>query len=510
MAGSFLFYDFETDGIDPRCCRPTQFACIRTDHNLNPVRGPEGKGIVRWCQPPADRLPAPEAVLVTGVAPQRCRDEGIRESVFFSEIHALMNAPGTVSVGWNTIRFDDEICRFGFWRNFLDSYTHGWQAGCRAWDLIDLTRACYALRPDGIEWPRHEDKAPTFKLDRLAPANGIEHGDAHDAPADVWATIEFARIIQLVQPKLWAWGLKLTDKHLVESMLEDKQPLIHSSAKIPAKYGCTTLVHVIGRHPQNAREYITWDLRHDPSELLTADAETIAARTFVRQDDLPDGVERFHLKGIKSNRAPFLVGDLRVLDSIDCDRIGLDVDACRRHFKMLTEDQAVADLLAARISEVYKPSHPAPADVDDALYNGFVGKQDGKLRNKVHTTEPELLLDLIPKFHDPRLADLLMNYRARNHANIINDSEAARWKERCAKRLMNPPGRGDLAWPEWISHIHTLLEDPKHANGRDRKLLWRVVEWGQELAASHGLPSPEELAASHELPSPDPITPNSA
>ncbi|MBT5584441.1 MAG: hypothetical protein HOJ54_10620, partial [Phycisphaerae bacterium] len=242
-----------------------------------------------------------------------------------------------------------------------------------------------------------------------------------------------------------------------------------------------------------AREYITWDLRQDPTELLEADAEAIKARTFVRQDQLPDGVERFHIKGIKSNRAPFLVGDLRVLDSIDCERIGLDVEACRRHFKMLTEDQAMADAIAARISEVYAPSHATPADVDDALYNGFVGKQDGKLRNKVHTTEPELLLDLVPQFHDARLTDLLLNYRARNHAHLLDDSETARWMKRCANRLMNPPGRGDLAWPEWIAHVHTLLEDPKHASNRDRKLLWQVAEWGQELAASHGLAPPDSM-----------------
>ena len=515
MAGTPLFYDFETDGVDPRCCRPTQFACIRTDMDLKPVHGKQGAGIVRWCQPPLDRLPAPEAVLVTGVPPQRCRDEGVGESVFFREVHTLLNTPGTISLGWNSIRFDDEVCRFGFWRSFLDSYTHGWKEGCRAWDLIDLTRACYAMRPDGIEWPRYDDGAPTFKLDRLAPANGIEHGEAHDALADVRATIEFARIIKRAQPKLWAWGLKLTDRTFVESMLESGNPLLHSSARIPAQSGCTTLVHVIGRHPQNKREYITWDLRQDPSELLTSSTEAIAARTFVRQDELPSGVERFRIKGIKSNRVPFIVDRLEVLESFETDRIGLDVEGCMKHHKMLTDNAAAAMDLAARIEHVYAPSHVSPADVDDALYGGFVGKQDARVREQVHTTEPEFLLELAPKFHDRRLADLLLHYRARNHPDTLDDAERALWKTRCAERLMHPPGRGDLPWPEWLDHVREMLQDPG-CSGRSRRLLNQVEAWGRALATTQGLLPPDSPDPRDPPDSPDstesqePLTRNSA
>lgn len=486
MAGTLLFYDFETDGVDPRCCRPTQFACIRTDMELNPVAGPEGVGIVRWCRPPADRLPAPEATLITGVTPQHCEVEGVGEGVFFREIHDLLNASGTISLGWNTIRFDDEVCRFGFWRNFLDSYTHSYQAGCRAWDLIDLTRACYAMRPDGIDWPRHDRDVPTFKLDRLAPANGIEHGDAHDALADVRATIAFARLLKRLQPKLWSWGLKLTDKLFVESLLSKGKPLLHSSARIPAKFGCTTLVHVIGKHPTNKRAYIAWDLRQDPTELLDADAETIKARTFARSNDLPDGVERFRIKGIKSNRAPFIVDNLRVLDSFDTDRIELDVEACMRHYDMLTDGPATIASLAAKIEAVYQSSHDEPADVDDALYNGFVGKQDEVHRRAVHTTEPPSLLNLAGQFHDRRLADLLLHYRARNHPETLDDAERARWQGRCANRLMHPPGRGDLAWPDWLEHVRDLRFEEDRSD-HDRQLLEAVEDWGRRLAETQGL-----------------------
>jgi exodeoxyribonuclease-1 len=40
-----------------------------------------------------------------------------------------------------------------------------------------------------LKWVHNEEGKPIFKLDQLAPANGIKHNDAHDALADVRATI---------------------------------------------------------------------------------------------------------------------------------------------------------------------------------------------------------------------------------------------------------------------------------------------------------------------------------
>jgi exodeoxyribonuclease-1 len=78
-------------------------------------------------------------------------------------------------VGYNTIRFDDEITRFMFWRNLIDPYAREWQNGCGRWDLLDVVRMAYALRPDGIVWPTKEDGSPSFKLEHLTKANGLLH-----------------------------------------------------------------------------------------------------------------------------------------------------------------------------------------------------------------------------------------------------------------------------------------------------------------------------------------------
>lgn len=499
MAGTYLFYDYETDGADAIHSRPYQFACIRTDDKLNPVEGPEGEGLTLWCRPPDDRLPSPEAVLVTGITPQQACAEGRTEAAFFGEIHRLLNTPGTTSLGWNSMRFDDPVSRFGFWRNFLDPYAHTWQDNCRTWDLIDVMRACYAFRPEGFQWPAYVDEAfhesrmplaphdgpPAFKLDMLAPANGIEHSDAHDALADVRATIAIARLIQQHQQGVWETAARTIETRIAKQILTSKTAFLHASSRIPNAHGCGSLMFVVGQNPVNDKEYIAWDLRHDPTELLKADADTIQSRTFCKKEDLPPGVERFALKGIKTNHAPFLLeSSPPLMESIDTSRIDLDLDACRRHFVMLRDAEAS---LKDRISEAWIRDFPPANDVDDQLYDGaFIKGRERARCTAVTTTPPDELRSLERGFEDPRLSHLLLHYRARNHPETLDETEQRRWTDRCAERLKHPPGRDDLPWTAWTMHLQELMNDPDRTS-EERDLLRSTLDWGSEVAARAGI-----------------------
>ena len=185
---TFYWHDYETFGRVPRRDRPAQFAGIRTDAELNEIGDP----LMVYCQPPTDSLPDPESCLLTGILPQTCAEQGVAEHRFAADIHAELSRPGTVGLGYNTIRFDDEVTRFLFWRNLIDPYGREWQNDCGRWDLLDVVRCAYALRPEGIEWPKHEDGRPSFKLEHLTAANGLAHEAAHDALSDVRATIACA------------------------------------------------------------------------------------------------------------------------------------------------------------------------------------------------------------------------------------------------------------------------------------------------------------------------------
>ena len=160
---TFLWHDYETFGADPRRDRPSQFAAIRTDAELNEI----GEPLTLFCKPADDFLPHPMACLITGITPQQAERRGLPEAEFAGRINDEMSVPGTCSVGYNSLRFDDEVSRHLFYRNFLDPYGREWQNGNSRWDLIDVVRAFHALRPEGLEWPTRDDGSPSFRLEDL-------------------------------------------------------------------------------------------------------------------------------------------------------------------------------------------------------------------------------------------------------------------------------------------------------------------------------------------------------
>ena len=188
---SFYWHDYETFGVVPRRDRPAQFAGIRTDAELNEIGAP----VMHHCRPAPDYLPDPESCLLTGILPQHCLEYGLPEHAFAAAIEAELARPGTTGVGYNSIRFDDEVTRHLFWRNLIDPYAREWRNDCARWDLLDVVRCVYALRPEGIAWPTHDDGRPSFKLEHLTAANGLAHEAAHDALSDVRATIALARLV---------------------------------------------------------------------------------------------------------------------------------------------------------------------------------------------------------------------------------------------------------------------------------------------------------------------------
>jgi len=152
MPASFLFYDLETFGSNPRQTRIAQFAAIRTDLDLNEVEPP----ISFFVQPANDLLPSPEATLVTGITPQDALRDGVIEAEAFARILDEMSRPQTCSLGYNSIRFDDEFIRYGLYRNFHEPYEREWKHGNSRWDLLDALRLMHALRPDGASARRRQ------------------------------------------------------------------------------------------------------------------------------------------------------------------------------------------------------------------------------------------------------------------------------------------------------------------------------------------------------------------
>ncbi|HEY8027777.1 MAG TPA: exodeoxyribonuclease I [Burkholderiaceae bacterium] len=434
MPHTFLWHDYETFGAQARRDRPAQFAGIRTDAELNEV----GEPLMLYCQPAPDFLPDPQSCLITHITPQMCLERGIPEYRFAEQIEKVLGQNDTIGVGYNTIRFDDEITRFMFWRNLIDPYAREWQNGCGRWDILDMVRTAFALRPDNIAWPRHEDGRVSFRLEQLSAANGLAHEAAHDALSDVRATIALARLIRQQQPKLFDFCLALhkKDKVAEEVGMPGQRPFLHVSGMIPVERGCATLMWPLAYHPTNKNEVLCWDLAFDPAELGGMDPDTIRTRLFSSASALPEGVTRLPMKSIHLNKSPIAIANYKPYLPILQQRWQLDVDKAMQHAERA---ETLPDMTGIWRKVFERPAE-APTDVDEDLYGGFVGNGDRKLLAQLRRMGPEQLAKANPAFEDARLEEILFRYRARNFPTSLNEAETQRWEELRAARLFDGVG----------------------------------------------------------------------
>jgi exodeoxyribonuclease I len=473
---SFFWHDYETFGRVPRRDRPAQFAGVRTDAELNEIAPP----VMVYCQPPVDTLPDPESCLLTGILPQLCQEKGLPEHAFAAEIERQLGKPGTVGVGYNSIRFDDEVTRHLFWRNLIDPYGREWQNECARWDLLDTVRCSWALRPDGIEWPV-QDGRPSFKLEQLTAANGLAHAAAHDALSDVRATVALARLLKARNPKLWDFCLKLRHKAAVQGELIMGRPVLHISGMYPTERGCMAVVWPFATHPTNKNEVIVWDLAHDPAELMTLETAVLRERLFTRSDELTErGLTRLPVKTIHINKSPIVIGQLKTLSPALAERFGIDLAACERH--ALTAARITGDMLGVWPGVFKREGRAEPADVDEDLYGGFIGPEDRRLLQRLREQDPAQWPSLRPQVHDERLGELLFRYRARNFPASLDPSEQARWAaHRVAWLHRGEGGRPTMA--QWLEQVDALNEAAEQRDDeRAQSLLSSLVDWAEAVA----------------------------
>lgn len=479
MPASFLFYDLETFGSDPRRTRIAQFAAIRTDTGLDEIEEP----ISLFVKPADDLLPSPVATLITGITPQQALREGVNEAEVFARIFEEMARPETCSLGYNSLRFDDEFVRYGLFRNFHDAYEREWRGGNSRWDLLDVMRMAHALRPEGIQWRQRDDgKGTSFKLEHLADDNGVRDGTAHEALSDVRALIGLARLLRIAQPRLWDYALKLRDKRFAASLVDvvAMTPLLHVSQRIPASRLCSAAVLPLARHPQIDNRVIVFDLDQDPEPLLRMEPDEIADRLYTPAADLPEGEHRIALKEIHFNRCPVLVA-WDHLRATDFERLRIDRVEAERRAAILRD---AGPALAEKVRRVFASERVRePADADASLYDGFIGDGDKRRFTTVRATPPHALGTRDFGFTDPRLPELLFRYRARNWPDTLSAPEHERWKAYRRHRLLEESGLSELSYAGFGAELATLRA--AHAgDGGKLALLDQLQAWGEDLVAN--------------------------
>jgi len=420
---TFYWHDYETWGLSPSLDRPSQFAGIRTDMDFNIIGEPD----MFYCQLSDDYLPNPEPAIITGITPDVTQAEGIAEFEFAQRIHQQFSQSNTCVVGYNTIRFDEEFTRHLFYRNFYDPYEYSWKNSSSRWDIIDLVRAAYALRPDGIVWPKNEQGLVSFRLELLTEANGISHEQAHDATSDVYATIAIAKLIKEKCPKLFNYYFELRNKNKVKDLIDvdNMTPLLHVSGMFGTAKGNTGLVAPVVWHPTNSNAVAVVDLSQDISPLLELSPNEITKRLYTKRDELGDKLA-IPLKLVHINKCPFLAIEKALLAE-NADRLAINRQACLENLELLKANPQLAEVIEKVFDQ--EREFDNKANVDAMLYDGFFSFEDKKAFTKIHQVAADKLAELKLSVSDKRFNELFFRYRARNFPETLNQNEKQKWDE---------------------------------------------------------------------------------
>lgn len=454
MSESLYFYDLETSGLSSKKDRIMQFAGQRTNLNLEPIGDPDNI----YIKITDDILPSPDAVLVTGITPQKTLADGISEADFLKYFYEAIAVPKTVFVGYNSIRFDDEFIRNLNYRNFYDAYEWQWSEGRGRWDILDVVRMTRALRPDGINWPFSPEGKPSNKLELLAELNKLEHDHAHDALSDVFATIEVARLIQQKNQKLFEYLYKIRTKKEVDNLVSSGKPFVYSSGRYEPKYNYTTTAVVVGQHPTKQGAYLVYDLRYDPNNYSD---KTVDELEQLLNNQFSEDAERFPVKIMHNNKCP-AVAPLVVMTDRNWKDLSLEKAQIENNFLNLVSDEnlkiKLIEVFRRKTDEIQTKFVNEDLAVDEQLYDGFFDGRDKSKMRVIRSAELEQLVDLSFDFDDPRLKNLLILYKARQYPKSLNDDEQAIWNDFRKNRLNYKDKDGHSVVEKFYKRLEELAE----------------------------------------------------
>lgn len=399
MKRTYLFYDIETTGLNKAFDQVLQFAAIRTDEDLNEIERHEF--LIRLNP---DVIPSPHAIIVHGLSIEDLY-RGQSEAEAIKKIHQIMNTPGTISCGYNTLGFDDEFLRFSFYRNLLPPYNHQYANQCGRMDIYPIAALYYLFHNDSIQWPLINE-APSLKLEHLNAANHFVQGAAHDAIVDVLVTLELAKRFK-AETEMWQYAMGYFDKETDLARM-GKLPVAFSIAQqsfregimIDGIFGAAqhyqSHVIALGRH-NHYKNQTLW-LRCDHQDFTATTLEELIEQSWVINKK----------PGETGLLLPISERFTRYIDAERQQRIERNRQYLIEHSDLMLE--------LARYHRDY--THPKIPEIDEsaALYqNGFLLPHEIQLCSDFHLKDIDGKIASLDDFHNPCLQALAIRYLGRLH-----------------------------------------------------------------------------------------------
>lgn len=376
----FLFYDLETSGLAPAWNVPLQAAFVATGADLLPSR----QTVLR-ARLPAHVVPAPDALLVTGLDPDRIDAAPLSQLEMMKAIAGILDAASpTTILGYNQLAYDEEVLRHGFFQTLHPPYGTSMPGFARA-DVLIMLRAVAMLAPDAITIPVTPQGKSTMRLGPVCRANRIvfDEADAHDALNDVHATIALFRLLRERAPAVIAAMMANAHKSGPAELLARPEPLGLGlfNRMIPAGGIMPT--------PGNASSWAVADLTVDPT-YLDATPEQLGEMLFARGER--------PIRLVKTNAQPILL-PWEMATTAGQNEIPPDGELQAR-LARIRGHARFRDNLAIALAGRFADRGPSPWP-DDSLYSGgFISREDTITARRWHEVNWEQRVRLGRKLLD--------------------------------------------------------------------------------------------------------------
>ena len=416
---SFVFYDTETTGSDTFYDQILQFAAILTDDALKEIDRFEIR-----CRIQPHVLPAPGALLVTGVTLDQLSDPALPSHFeMAAAIHAkLTDWSPAVFAGYNSLEFDEDLLRQAFYQSLLPIYLTNTDGSSRL-DIMKLALAVNEFEPGHLKIPKRDDGVPTFRLDRLAPANGFHHPNAHDAMADVEATIFLAKLMKEKAPWVWNHLLKMGLK--AEALRQAQAAPVRLYTDFPYNKPNHWLVSAIAVDPSNKGNVIAFNLAHDPAELLSVGDESLKKWAVSKPKPL---------RTIKANSSPILLDIDMARGRADLMKIG-EAEIRRRAHVLQESPELRHRLLQAYVEtrEVYEES----PQIEQQIYRGFPGSRDSALMREFHRSSWPGRGEIASQFEDDRYRRIARRIMFNHRPDLLSEEIRKAFSRAIAQRWLS-------------------------------------------------------------------------
>ena len=439
---SLVFYDTETTGTDTAFSQILQFGAIRTDAELNIIDRFE---IRSQLQPHI--VPSPGAMAVTGVTVKQLTDTTLPTHYQMMKAirEKLRSWSPAIFLGYNSLNFDEHLLRQAFYQTLHPLYLTNTDGNSRI-DILRLLHATHLFVPDAIVIPVKENGNPIFKLDQIAPHNGFAHEKAHDAMADVEATIHMCRLVREHAPQLWESFNRFSKKKAVTEYTFSEPIFSLSEFNYGRPY--SSLVTAIGIHPKRNTDIFVFDLAIDPSLLAAMPPERHASQ--LKKTPKP-------IRVIKSNACPTMrpAGEAPAL----AEARALGMDELTRRANVLKSDATLRSALIEAYLSIGDDEEEPSQHIEHQIYDGFYSSGDQEKLDAFHLAEWEKRPCLSSQLEDKRLRQISSRLIYFERPDLLDQVAKQGYDIAIAKRLL--ADETTVPWltlPKAIAEIEHLIE----------------------------------------------------